>query len=132
MKIKEFLYRVGKYIASVTVLSVFTLAFTACGLLNFPGDGERKPSEQEAAAAIMSDWMSYIKDDVPLADVIKIGAHDAGVMNSYVLSIKTDFLDCQTGTIGDLLTHGTRSFDFRLIRSSLAAKEPGVVYFGHG
>ena len=58
--------------------------------------------------ADMAIWMSYIKDDALLKNVVIPGAHDAAT-KSMMYAAKT-----QSRTISDLLLCGTRYLDIRV------------------
>lgn len=81
-------------ICLVTVLSVFA----ACG----------KNEDDGMDKQIRQHWMSYLKDEAVLSEVVMPGAHDAGTLGSDVA------WETQKGDIGEQLYAGVRYFDVRV------------------
>ncbi|MDR3217029.1 MAG: hypothetical protein LBT55_06400 [Clostridiaceae bacterium] len=113
-------------IALIVILLALTLGLS----IVFISHIEKK--EEEEGPSIYSEYMSYLRDDVRYVDTIKLHSHDAGIVNSHVMALKTTFLDCQKDPIYTQLNYGVRSFDLRVARSSYTGKGDGVIYFAHG
>lgn len=57
---------------------------------------------------IYENWMSYIKDDAKVINVVMPGTHNSGTMGMSRLAC------CQNGTLFEQYCHGVRMFDIRL------------------
>lgn len=87
-------------ICLITALSVFA----ACG------ENEDKGMDKQ----IKQHWMSYLKDEAVLSEVVMPGAHDAGTQGA------NEAWETQKGDIGEQLNAGVRYFDVRVSYSTQA------------
>lgn len=70
---------------------------------------------------IYTNWMSYIRDEVKITDIVIPGAHNAG---SYGMK---RFAECQKGDLLEQFRHGVRQFCLRLSEG-----RDGKIYLAHG
>lgn len=92
-------------------LCVMLLTFSATAFLGCKGENE------EPTRDAYVQWMSYLRDDAAVDDVVIVESHNAGAIDCTLYNqevIPLDWLNCQQGTIYDQLLYGVRSFDFRL------------------
>ena len=89
-------------IAVVCVLLIVVIMATVGSIVSNRINDTSEPSAQ------LSEWMSYIKDDALLRQVVIPGSHDAGTVGMPWYSITQD------RDIGDQLACGTRYFDLRV------------------
>lgn len=92
---------------------VATFTFAACGDKGDPSEGVKNIPE-------LADWMSMIKDDTLVTDLVIPGSHDSGTRDMIVMA-KT-----QSEGFAGQLEKGTRYFDVRV------AEKKGSLVFFHG
>ncbi|MCQ2485920.1 MAG: hypothetical protein MJ168_11390 [Clostridia bacterium] len=63
-----------------------------------------------------SNWMSCIKDEVKLTDVVMPGSHNAGSRRMITMAC------CQSSTLAEQFRHGVRQFCLRLTTSKITKK----------
>lgn len=90
-------------VSVIAAILVLPIAASCCAIFAAAkDDGEYEPSDFTAA------WMSYIKDDAPLTEVVIPGSHDAGTRDiSY-------YGKTQSLSVKDQLLCGARYFDLRV------------------
>lgn len=94
-----------KSIIAIVIVSVIVGAIVAIGL--GLGLNAKKAIDDTEATPFLSEWMSYIKDDVLVKNTVMPGSHDAGTAGMMWMA------ETQNRTISEQLASGSRYFDLR-------------------
>ena len=91
---------------AIIVVSCVLVAVIAIGL--GLGLNAKKALDNTEATPFLSEWMSYIKDDVKIKNVVIPGSHDAATKDMNWMA------ETQNRTIGEQLACGSRYLDLRV------------------
>ncbi len=95
-----------KAIVAISIVAFFVVAILALGL-GF-GLNAKNALDNTEATPFLSEWMSYIKDDVKIKNVVIPGSHDAGTYGMNWMA------ETQNRELAEQLASGSRYLDLRV------------------